>query len=355
MSKHVGAAALIAASLTAGNPATATPVATIQRVVVYSKQARVFREARVTLGGKGRRLRLASLPAAVVPGTVQVECPTARIQRVEMVRDRRRLPRQKLANDLAVKLERWLGERRLNEAERRILETEVSYIRALKLRSPPGQAAATPAPGISVNAWRAILRWQEARLVAVHRRLAELAIKRNLTDRKIHQIQVKARDEGLLGSGSQSTAVVVSLAGRAGQHRLVLSYLVHSVSWAPAYDLRYDAGRGRIQASYHAVVRQRSGEDWKAARLAFSTGRPTRVHPVPRLATWTIGRQRDFSPRPRAALEPPQKVWRPGATARAAGAGVERLRRALSLAGAKARIDKQLRETERGRRGTWRA
>ena len=84
MSKHVGAAALIAASLTAGNPATATPVATIQRVVVYSKQARVFREARVTLGGKGRRLRLASLPAAVVPGTVQVECPTARIQRVEM-------------------------------------------------------------------------------------------------------------------------------------------------------------------------------------------------------------------------------------------------------------------------------
>ena len=350
MSRYVGAVALIVASLTAGNPAFATPVAAIQRVVVHSNQARVFREARVTVGGEGARLTLANLPAAVVPGTVQVECPTARIQRVELVRSGRRLPRQKLANDLAKELERRLGARRVLVAERHILRTEVSYVRALALQSSPPRAGGSPAPGISVGAWRSVLGWQEARLATAHRRLAELAAQRVLVDRKIHQLQVKARDLGLLQGGARGTAVVVTVAGRAGQHRLVLSYLVNNVRWVPAYDLRYDPGRGRIQASYHAVVRQHSGEDWKGARLAFSTGRPSRLHPVPRLGMWTIGRQRDFSPEPRTVLEPPQKVWRPGPAVRSASAEVQRLRRAMAMAGARARVARQLEEVERGHR-----
>jgi len=345
----------LAALLSVSIPAHATSLSSVSRVVVYSNHARVFREARVKLAGARARVPVASLPAAVLPGSVQVACPTARISRVELVRSYRRLPRQEVAHKAANELERLLGQRRLLQAERRTLDAEVRFIRTLKLRPGDGREKA-PAPAISVDTWRAILRWQQARIAAAHKRLAELAAGSDLLDRKIHAVQVKVKDQGLTSGGGQATRVVVSLAGGAGQHRLTLSYLVRNAGWRPSYDLRYDAARGRLQASYHALVHQRTGEDWKAARLAFSTGQPSRVLQVPRLATWTIGRRRDFSPGPTVRTEPAQKFWQPTSSSLAAlGSEVDRLKRTVMRSKARFSMMRDMRRLENKRKATERS
>ncbi len=54
-----------------------------------------------------------------------------------------------------------------------------------------------------------------------------------------------------------------------------LRYLVSGVSWYPQYNLRSYEERHSISIEYNAIVRQTSGEDWRAVQLTLSTAQPT--------------------------------------------------------------------------------
>ena len=124
----------------------------------------------------------------------------------------------------------------------------------------------------------------------------------------------------------------MTVKGKPGRHRVLLSYLVSRVRWVPSYDLRYDDVKQIVEASYYATVAQGTGEDWGPARLSFSTALPGHLVAVPELPTWTLGRTHDFTPTPRERSEPPQLRWVAPAPAPRGEPAVDLLGQALQAA-----------------------
>jgi Domain of unknown function (DUF4139)/N-terminal domain of unknown function (DUF4140) len=311
--------ASLAAAPTAARAATAPPPpelvpAKIDTVLVYSTEARVFREAKVALKARGaRRVALVDLPRLALPGTLKVECKSARVEGVEVIRTRGNLPQQAKAKELVDKIELVTDRLTDLEDERQVLQQELSFIEALGLRREPTGTAPRPGPeGLFAGAWQQILSWMGQRSGKLRARLALLAAERRTQHKALHKLKVEAR-EGFdpAALNRQVSRVVATVAGGVGAHKVRLSYRVAGVRWVPSYDLRYLPARRAVEATYYATVNQRSGEDWDRARLRFSTGLPTQLLAVPELPTWTLGRKRDFTPTPRPRTEPGQVPWTP--------------------------------------------
>lgn len=325
---------------TAGAAAIAelTVSSKIDKVVLYSRRARVSRVANVTLRTSAARVTLADLPRSVPADSVRVSSKSARIVHVEVARARGQLPRQQRAEQLLARADKLADELRAVADELGVLAAERRFVRALEIEPPSGAAAgrrAAPA-ALHVDAWSRILRWSETRERAIAARLAKLREQRHTLRQKRHELRVEARGLGLARIDEPVQRVIATLRGR-GRHRVFVSYEVLHARWKPSYDLRYDHRRRRVEAIYYAEVRQKSGEDWSGARLRFSTARPARVLRVPRLMTWTLGRARDFTPRPRPHRERSSRRWTPAPLPRQTAdvkATVQQLRRALGLGGA---------------------
>jgi hypothetical protein len=62
---------------------------------------------------------------------------------------------------------------------------------------------------------------------------------------------------------------------------LAVSYAVPSAGWQPIWEARLEPGEAKVELALHGSVWQRTGEDWKDARLAVSTAAPARGLFVP--------------------------------------------------------------------------
>jgi hypothetical protein len=289
-------------------PATIVADAPVDHVVVYSDQARVHRTTRVTLPAGPMRVILASLPAGARPDTVRVECDSAAFTNVEVTRTWEKLPRQAEAKALLTKIERVLDEVRTLEEEQRTLVTELGFVEALRPTYERKRPEKEP-PSMYVEAWRRVLQWTDGRATRIRARLAAMPAQRLKLEQQLEALRVEGRK--LLPDAETGPAlrVAVSFKGPAGAHRVTLSYVVGGVRWVPSYDLRYDPHNPAVEASYYALVSQSSGEDWKQARLAFSTIMPSQLLAVPELPTWMLGKTTSFTPTPRERWEPRPNPW----------------------------------------------
>lgn len=78
-------------------------------------------------------------------------------------------------------------------------------------------------------------------------------------------------------AGVKTTSnVLVTVSSKAVlQANFTLSYLVRNANWFPTYDIRAKNVNSPITIVYKANVSQKTGEDWKSAKLTLSTGNPT--------------------------------------------------------------------------------
>jgi len=77
-------------------------------------------------------------------------------------------------------------------------------------------------------------------------------------------------------AGVKTTSnVLVTVSSKAAlQANFTLNYLVRNASWFPTYDIRAKNVNSPITIVYKANVSQKTGEDWKNAKLTLSTGNP---------------------------------------------------------------------------------
>jgi uncharacterized protein (TIGR02231 family) len=109
-------------------------------------------------------------------------------------------------------------------------------------------------------------------------------------------------------------------AAEAGKATLKISYRVQGASWRPVYDARLDTRGAKpgLELTRRALLRQRTGEDWRDARVTLSTLRVQRGTAAPVLPSQRLGFYEPPSPAPmpRATQAPV-----PGALAMQAGPG----------------------------------
>jgi hypothetical protein len=98
---------------------------------------------------------------------------------------------------------------------------------------------------------------------------------------------------GLVWSGPEARAVT-----------LELEYFVPGARWVPAYQCRMSRDGRETTLALRALVCQRSGEDWSAAKLELSTAAPLRWTEIPELPSLRIGKAQ-ASPAGRRGFRPP--------------------------------------------------
>jgi len=282
----------------------------LDRVLVYSTQARVYHVASVILAANQSRVELVDLPTAARHDSVQVTSKSADVMRVEVVQSRGKLPRQVKTEEMVKQIEAAVDRLQDLEYERQVLQNELSILNGLGLRRETRKERA-PEEGLFADVWRRILTWMEGRTSRVRARLRALSRQRLEQQKGLHKLQVAARELDLEAVNTPVQRVVATLRPRPGRHQLTVSYLVDEVRWVPSYDLRYDAARRVVEATYYAVVSQSTGADWERARMRFSTAMPTQLLAVPELSTWTLGRRRDFMPTPHRQHEAAPSPWQP--------------------------------------------
>jgi hypothetical protein len=303
------AAAPAAARPAPAGPVVATEAAPIERVVVYSDQARVYRATRAVLGADAAPVTLAALPPAAWPDTVRVECASAEIANVEVSRTWARLPRQAEGKALLAQIERAQDQARALDDEQRLLQTELGLVESLQPLSERKRPDKEP-PAMFVETWRRVIGWADGRGARIRARLAAMPALRLALEQKLIALRVEGRKLLPDAASGPALRVVVTLRGKPGTHDVTLSYVVGGVRWVPAYDLRYDPQNPGVDATYYAVVSQSTGEDWRQAKFAFSTILPSNLLAVPELPTWTLGKTTSFTPTPRERWEQKPVPWR---------------------------------------------
>jgi hypothetical protein len=325
--------------LLGARPASAVPtpaVSRVDRVVVFSDRARVFRVATLELPATETEAAVADLPASALQESVRVESKTARVVRVDLLRSRERLPRQVRAEELVKKIEALVDQIVAVADERAILRAELDLLASLRPRlpstTPPEGGRASPPEGIFADAWERVIAWVEARSLKARARLLVLSSSDKRLRQQLHPLCVEAAELDPASAREPISRVVATLHAKPGRHAIEVSYLVPEAKWVPSYDLGYDHASKTVEATYYAVVSQSTGEDWEGAKLEFSTEMPHGLVAIPEIPTILLGRKRDFTPAPRARLEPPPRVWVAPPPAEKQDAAMERLRRVLAEA-----------------------
>lgn len=132
----------------------------------------------------------------------------------------------------------------------------------------------TAARTLTVAELRELTAFYRQRLLEIKDRLLALAVK----ERKLNELYKKTQQELQKiqpNMGNRTGEITLKMEAEAAQTiEIVCTYLVTHASWTPLYDLR-SAGLGKpLRLIYKANVRNHSGFEWKAVKLALSTANP---------------------------------------------------------------------------------
>lgn len=284
----------------------------ITHVHVFARGARVTR--RVVPSGEvtGAEVTLAvdGLPPLAAPGSFRVSLsPEAAGRVLVLVRSSLVVPAGGSALGPSLEAVREL-ERRIRRIDRhagltqrrRDAVTEARLDpenRARRAPDDPRSVVPRTRETLATHAMLAALAADlDARLDALHRERHGLA--RALERARTQASQ--ARSSELTGGARATRRVLVTVRGDGPLPHLDLTYAVDAARWWPVYTLRIrDHARAATWIS-EALVAQRSGEDWRGARLELSTADMLFDARLPTLASLRFGRAQ---PPPRRAYRPP--------------------------------------------------
>jgi len=138
--------------------------------------------------------------------------------------------------------------------------------------------------------WAAYLDFQAEQQVALDKEATDLAKRvkesRQLVDTFNREIAALNGNQ----SRSRNQARVNLDVKTAGAAEVRLSYVVHGPSWKPVYDLRADTKGKTLEITYHAELRQSTGEDWQGVSLKLSTAEPSVGGREPEMSPWFLAK-----------------------------------------------------------------
>jgi uncharacterized protein (TIGR02231 family) len=280
--------------------AFAAPIAadsTLTAATIYPDRAVVTRSASLIEVPAGTtEISFAQLPAALLDESVQVSAKgttaaalldiTTRIAYVTAEPD----ARVKTLEDQLLALRR--DERALNDQgsvleSQRALLTSIEKVSTTPVTSRPGE---TPPARPALEDYEKLLGFSASQRARLDAAAQKLDLDRSTLAEKLAATQAQLNElRGHQPSRRAHKTVTVRLATEAaGKLDLTLSYGLPGASWTPAYDARLRSEKRQVQLDAFGLVRNGTGEDWKAITLTLSTARPGLGGAAPEIAPWLI-------------------------------------------------------------------
>ena len=262
----------------------------ISAVTVYADRAVVTRTATLDIAATGQQeLVFNNLPASLVEQSLQVSGRgTAQVTILDVAAKATYLDftpndRVKALEDELRTLEKQT--RGLDDAGKLLDQQEQSLVRIEgALTAPPAKET----PRASLDELAKLLAFLTGQRAQVFNDRAALDTQREALQAKIEAVQQQLNELRGAGGRSVKTVTVRLAAGSTGQLDLALSYALPGAAWAPAYDARLRTDERAVELTYFGVVRNNTGEDWKAVALTLSTARPSMGGGAPELDPWIV-------------------------------------------------------------------
>ncbi len=280
---------------------SAAPVAADSRitaVTVYTDRAVVTRAATLNVTATGIiEITFEKLPAALIDQSLQLtgrgaaQTTLLDVSAHETYVDFTPNERVKALEDELRALNR---QDRVITDRATVLQQQRDYVLKIQTATttPTKDSAGAAAPA---DTWLKLLSFTEEQLGKFSAELQSIDTQRE--DLRARRIAIEQQLNELRGQGGRSykTVTVHLDATTIGELDLSLRYAVPGASWTPTYDARVLSNEHVVQLGYFGLVRQNTGEDWKAVDLTLSTARPALGGAAPELQPWIV-QQRQMLP-----------------------------------------------------------
>ncbi len=281
---------LLCFAATLGAAEVPTPDAKPREVTVYADRAEVVRIFQGDLAAGDQSLLFDNLPANVDFSSIRVE-GTGAFTLIDIRPETVQV--KEVANEAIRALQAKIQAQELVQKELSLAEGRVAFRRSalekvLGRLTSVGKESANPE--MDPLKWDAYLDFQAEQQVALDKEATDLA-KRIKASRQ--QVDTYNREIAALNgnqSRSRNLARVNLDVKTAGPAVVRLSYVVHGPSWKPVYDLRADTKAKSLEITYHAELRQSTGEDWQGVSLKLSTAEPSVGGREPEMSPWFLAK-----------------------------------------------------------------
>jgi uncharacterized protein (TIGR02231 family) len=281
---------LLCFAATLGAAEVPTPDAKPREVTVYADRAEVVRIFQGDLAAGDQSLLFDNLPANVDFSSIRVE-GTGAFTLIDIRPETVQV--KEVANEAIRALQAKIQAQELVQKELSLAEGRVAFRRSalekvLGRLTSVGKESANPE--MDPLKWAAYLDFQAEQQVALDKEATDLA-KRIKASRQ--QVDTYNREITALNgnqSRSRNLARVNLDVKTAGPAVVRLSYVVQGPSWKPVYDLRADTKAKSLEITYHAELRQSTGEDWQGVSLKLSTAEPSVGGREPEMSPWFLAK-----------------------------------------------------------------
>jgi uncharacterized protein (TIGR02231 family) len=305
------------AAMGGAEAATIQAPSRIERVVLYPDAAIITREVSVDIPAGSHEIVLADLPLTADPASLRVEATGTGRMVLGGIDLRLGAGEVKPDASLATKLKAQREARDRLQDRIEATEGRKSMIQRLAERDPaPGDGKP-----FEIESWLKAVDAVGKGLQATNDELRGLRIEQAKLDEEI--VVLEAAIGKPQAPQPKRLAAIAIEAAEAGKATLKVSYRVQGASWRPIYDARLDTRGAKpgLELTRRALLRQRTGEDWREAKVTLSTLRVQRGTAAPVLPSQRLGFYEPPAPAPM-----PRSTQAPAPEALAMQAGPGRMR-----------------------------
>ncbi len=251
--------------------AETTTESTIKAVTVYKQNAKVTREATITLTKGNNEIVLGDLTQSVLAASLQVRVKgnatlLSAAHRTNYLKDMKRPEKvaavQDTLDDLNYDLQ-WLNNQLL------ILQGEEKIITS---NNPLGSKKDE---GFTVNEMQQLTVFYRKRLTEIKREILDISREVSLKQKEINRLNTHLRSINQQQGKPTGELVLQFYSPAAKKIKIECSYLINNAGWSPLYDLKSKSISAPVKLVYKANVYQNSGHDWKNIDMKVSTNNPT--------------------------------------------------------------------------------
>ncbi len=267
-----------------------TPDAKPSEVTVYSDRAEVVRIFKGTLAAGDQSLLFDNLPANTDFASIRVEGKGS-FTLVDIRPEQTEV--KEVANEKVRALQgliqaQDLIQKETNQAEARVAFRRSALDKVLGRLTSVGKESANPE--MDPLKWAAYLDFQAEQLAALDKETTVLANRSKVSRLEVDRLNREIAALNGNQSRTRNLAHVNLEVKSAGPVEVRLSYVVAGPSWRPVYDLRADTKAKSLEITYHAELRQSTGEDWLGVALKLSTAEPSIGGRAPEMSPWFLSK-----------------------------------------------------------------
>jgi uncharacterized protein (TIGR02231 family) len=282
----------------------------IEQVTLYPDAAVVTRSVAIEIPAGSHDILLPDLPMTADPASLRVEASGTGRLLLGGIDLRIGVAEAKADAELEARLKAKREAR--DRLADRIDTTETR--KAMVQRLAQGDPAPKDGKPLDLESWLKAVDAVGKTLQTLNDELRGLRIEEAKINEEITALEAAVGQPGT--QNPRRVAAITVEAPEAIKATLTVSYRVAGASWRPVYDARLDTrgAKPSLELTRRALIRQRTGEDWREAKVLLSTLRVQRGTAAPVLGSERLGFYEPPPPRslpmPMAAAPAPEAVAR---------------------------------------------